>query len=77
MNYKINLYVEDKTGKKVEDVVKEISVTNHLTAKLIKDIVNEDKYTDIASESLKVFGKELSDVEKVKFKFVQYSIRLK
>lgn len=77
MNYKINLYVEDRNGKKVEDVVKEISVTNPLTAKLIKSIVNEDKYLDPASEILKVFGKEAKDSDKITKPFMSYEIKLK
>ena len=77
MNYKINLYVEDKNGKKVEDVVKEINVTNPLTAKLIKEIVNEDKYLDPASEALMVMGKEAKDSDKITKPFMSYEIKLK
>ena len=78
MNYKINLYVEDKDGKKVEDVVKEISVNNQLTASLIKQIVNEDKYLPgvVASEKVYCFG-DLKDTDKATRPFVQYTIKLK
>jgi hypothetical protein len=77
MNYKINLFVKDNTGKVVEDVVKEINVSNQLTAALIKSIANEDKYLDPASESLMVFGKAVNDTDKVKSPFVLYEINLK
>ena len=76
-HYKANLYVLDNEGNVVEDTVIENDSETTLTAKELKQKLNNGKYTNILSEEVSSQKKVYSDDDKVIFPFILYTIKLK
>ena len=76
-HYKANLYVLDNKGNVVEDTIIENDFNGTLTAKELKQKLNNGKYTNILSEEVSSQNKVYSDNEMLKFPFILYTIKLK
>ena len=76
-HYRINLYVLNSQDQVVEDSILKIDLPNHVTARTLKMLVNDEKYSDILSETLTAGPKTFNDGDKVLVPFLTYTIRLK
>ena len=76
-HYRLNLYVLDNKGNVVEDSVFEKDSPTELTVTQLKELSNEEKYTDILSEEFSSNHITLKDNDLVKFPFLTYTIKLK
>ena len=68
-HYKANLYVLDNEGNIVEDTIIENDSDTTLTAKQLKEKLNNGKYTNILSEEISSQKKVYSDNDNVVFPF--------